>query len=138
LRTALSTKYAQDDLIVVNSINLPSPKTQELLSLFSHHSWDPLADDKLLGNSLLFLSETDDKNLSLAMRNLKRVHGLTAQEIFEEADVYNIIGHEKVVIELAAVRRLEELLREPSVVPRNFDISIVEDGEELDNSLVNV
>ncbi|CAG8658942.1 10220_t:CDS:1, partial [Paraglomus occultum] len=114
----------------VNSINLPSPKTQQLLSLFSHHSWDPLADDKLLGNSLLFLSEVNDKNLTLAMRNLKRVHGLTVQEIFDEADVYNIIGHEKVVIDLGAVRKLEELLREPSVLPRDLNISLVDKKAE--------
>jgi ribosomal protein L4 len=82
-----------------------------LLSILERNAWDPLADDRKQGHSILFLTTEHMKKLDLASRNLQRVHALTAGEIFEAGDVYNIIGHEILVIDQKTARQIEDLLK---------------------------
>jgi hypothetical protein len=73
--------------------------------------WDPLVDDRKQGHSILFLTMDHMKEFDLAVRNLQKVHALTANEIVDDGDVYNIIGHEILMIDRKTIRRLEELLK---------------------------
>ena len=82
-----------------------------MLCLLTRNAWDPLADDRKQGHSILFLTREHMERLDLASRNLQRVHALTAKEIFEAGDVYNIMGHEILIIDQETVRQLEELLK---------------------------
>ncbi|RIA93007.1 ribosomal protein L4/L1 family-domain-containing protein [Glomus cerebriforme] len=111
LRSALATKFAQNQLFIVENLKLKTSKTRDLLSILNRNAWDPLADDRKQGHSILFLTMDHIKELDLASRNLQRVHVLTANEIVETGDVYNIMGHEILMIDHKTVGLLEELLR---------------------------
>jgi ribosomal protein L4 len=101
----------QNQLVIVEDLKLKTNKTRDLLSILNRNAWDPLADDRKQGHSILFLTMNHMKELNLASRNLQRVHALTADDIVEASDVYNIMGHEILMIDHKTVRQLEELLR---------------------------
>ncbi|CAG8652913.1 2496_t:CDS:2 [Funneliformis caledonium] len=111
LRSALATKFAQNQLVIVDNLKLKTHKTRDLLSILAGNAWDPLSADRKQGHSVLFLTQRHMMKLDLASRNLQRVHALTADEIFEAGDVYNIMGHEILMIDHDTLRLLEELLR---------------------------
>ncbi|CAG8470631.1 265_t:CDS:10 [Ambispora leptoticha] len=110
LRVALSSKYAQDQLYIVNNIDVPKAKTKELTDILNRRLWDPLAIERRAGHSIMFVGANRTRNFELAQRNLQRVHYSTAQEILEAGDVYNIIGHEVLVLDQGALKELELLL----------------------------
>lgn len=101
----------QNQLVIVENLKLKSSKTRDLLSILDRNVWDPLADYRKQGHSILFLTMDHMKELDLASRNLQRVHALSANDIVEAGDVYNIMGHEILMIDHKTVRQLEELLR---------------------------
>ncbi|CAJ0745551.1 179_t:CDS:2 [Entrophospora sp. SA101] len=123
VRSALSTKYAQNQFIIVDKIKLKTHKTKDLLSILEKNAWDPFGKNQTEGNdaqqrinrveghSILFLTREHKKELDLASRNLQKVHALTANEIFEMGEVYNILGHEVLIIEKDAIQDFENLLR---------------------------
>lgn len=96
---ALSVKYAQGDLYIVDDLSMESNKTRDLLSLLSHHSWS---------NSVLFVDggESVDPSLALAGSNLSEVDTLPVTGI----NVYNIMLRNTLVMSLGALRLLEERL----------------------------
>ncbi|CAG8566212.1 2535_t:CDS:2 [Ambispora gerdemannii] len=110
LRVALSSKFIQDQLYIVNNIDVPKPKTKELTDLLNRRLWDPLAIERRAGHSIMFVGASRTRNFELAQRNLQRVHYSTAQEVLEAGDVYNIIGHEVLVLDQGALKELELLL----------------------------
>ncbi|CAB4391814.1 unnamed protein product [Rhizophagus irregularis] len=99
LRSALTTKFVQNQLVIVENLKLKSSKTRDLLSILDRNVWDPLADYRKQGHSILFLTMDHMKELDLASRNLQRVHALSANDIVEAGDVYNIMGHEILLID---------------------------------------
>ncbi|GET04195.1 50S ribosomal protein L4 [Rhizophagus clarus] len=111
LRSALTTKFVQNQFVIVEDLKLKSYKTRDLLSILNKNAWDPLADCRKQGHSILFLTMDHTKELDLASRNLQRVHALTANDVVEAGDVYNIMGHEMLIVDHKTVRQLEELLR---------------------------
>ncbi|CAG8697093.1 7676_t:CDS:2, partial [Acaulospora morrowiae] len=111
VRTALATKYVQNQLVLVENFKLNTHKTKELLEILDKNAWDPLAEERVQGHSILFMSKDHQLNLDLASRNLQRVHALTAEEIFDAGDVYNIMGHEILMLDLEAVDVMEEALK---------------------------
>lgn len=99
LAVALSVKYAQDDLKIVDSLELPTDDPKHLEELIDHRGWGP---------SVLFIDDTDfmPKNISLATdpvkhTNLMPVYGL---------NVYSMLKHETLVLTLSAVEKIEERL----------------------------
>lgn len=101
LRIALSVKYAQDDLHIVDSLEIPSEDPEYLQELIDTRYW---------GFSVLFVDDTDimPVNMSLAASefgqyNLLPVYGL---------NVYSILKHQTLVMTLAAVEKLEQKLLE--------------------------
>lgn len=96
LRTALSVKYAQGDLCIVDSLEMSRPKTNVFLSLMELHGW----------SSVLLVDGDVNTNLCLATRNLQKVDVLPSKGL----NVYNILLREDLVLTLGAVRMLEERL----------------------------
>ena len=98
LCAALSVKYSQGDLFVVDSLSLQSHKTKHLLSILNKHQWE----------SVLFVNggETVDLNMSLASHNIEQVDVLPSVGI----NVYSIILRNTLVLTIGAVRLLEERL----------------------------
>ncbi|CAG8609134.1 17330_t:CDS:2 [Cetraspora pellucida] len=111
LRSALATKFAQDQLVIVQDVLLETEKTKELRAILDRNAWDPLAKDRKQGHSILILTKEHKYNLDLASRNLQRVHALTAEEILDAGDVYNIIGHEILIMDREATEMLQTALK---------------------------
>ena len=98
LRTALSIKYAQGDLFIVDSFTLSNYKTKTLLGILNYNSW----------KSVLFVDAGDvvDTSIALASQNLKEVEILPTVGL----NVYSILKRETLVLTIGAIRLLEERL----------------------------
>ena len=98
LKTALSEKFAEKNLIVVDALVLESVKTKDAIKL--------LETLKLTGK-VLFVSAGDAENLYLATRNLGNVAVVMADEL----NVYDIVNADMVVMDSDTVNYVEEALK---------------------------
>ena len=98
LKSALAYKTINSELIVVDSFKLETSKTKDLKAILNR-----LEATK---NVLIVVNELDE-NMILATRNLNYVNLLQADEI----NVLDIIAADKMIIEEAAVKTIEEVLQ---------------------------
>ena len=98
LKIALSEKFAEKNLIVVDSLVLESVKTKDAIKL--------LETLKLTGK-VLFVSAGDAENLYLATRNLGNVAVVMADEL----NVYDIVNADMVVMDSDTINYVEEALK---------------------------
>jgi large subunit ribosomal protein L4 len=96
MRSILSELVRQDRLVAVKDFAVDAPKTKGLV--------DKL--DALGVENALIITEEPDDNLYLATRNLPRVAVCDAAG----ADPVSLVGFDKVVITMAALKQLEERL----------------------------
>ena len=96
IRSILSELLRQDRLLVVEDIKVDAPKTKSLVA--------KLADLDL--DSVTIVTETGDENLYLSARNLSKV-GVTDVAGVSPVD---LVGAEKVLMTVGAVRAIEEWL----------------------------
>jgi large subunit ribosomal protein L4 len=96
LRSILSELVRQDRLVAVPDFRLDAPKTQALIEKLGKFN---VAD-------VLIVTEGMDRNLYLSARNLHKVAVCDVASV----DPVSLIGHEKVVMTVPALKRLEELL----------------------------
>ena len=96
MRCILSELVRQDRLVVVDSFEVAEPKTKALVAKL-----------KELGvqNALIVAGEISE-NLYLSSRNLPKVDVCDVQA----ADPVSLIAHEKVVVTVDALKKIEELL----------------------------
>lgn len=115
LRVALSVKFSQGDLKIVDSLQIPSHKTRDLEPILKMHEW----------NSVLLVDGSDaaDTNLCLASSNLQYVDVLPSKGL----NVYSILLRETLVLTVGAVRMLEERLFQDSPEPMERSLSHVSD-----------
>ncbi|KAM3924072.1 large ribosomal subunit protein uL4m [Leptodactylus fuscus] len=99
LKTALTTKLAQRDLHIIDSIEIPSPDPQYLIDLFSRRHW---------GESVLIVDVNEDmpENILSATVNSKKINLIPAIGM----NVYSMLKHDTVLLTVAAVDFLEEKL----------------------------
>jgi len=81
---------------VVETLDVPEPKTKKLVFLL----------EKLGLEGGLFIAVELSDNLMLASRNLHKVQVATAATV----DPVSLVRHEKIVITVDAVKKLEERL----------------------------
>lgn len=98
LKTALSEKFAEKNLIVVDSLVLESVKTKDAIKLL---------ETLKLTVKVLFVSAGDAENLYLATRNLGNVAVVMADEL----NVYDIVNADMVVMDSDTVNYVEEALK---------------------------
>ena len=96
LRSILSELVRQERLVAVPDFRIDAPKTQVLIDKLS----------KLNAADVLIVTEGLDRNLYLSARNLHKVDVCDVASV----DPVSLIGHEKVVMTVPALKRLEELL----------------------------
>ena len=96
LRCILSELNRQDRLVVVESFDIDTPKTKALVQQLAQYD---LKD-------ALIVSENVSENLYLASRNLHKVDVRDVQGV----DPVSLIRFEKVVVTVAALKKLEEAL----------------------------
>ena len=97
LKSALSYKELDNEITIVDSLNIESLKTKEMIKI--------LANLKVEGKTLIVTDELTD-NLILATRNLENVVLLGADEI----NTYDIIANDKLLITSKAIEKIEEVL----------------------------
>lgn len=96
LRSIMSELARQDRLMVVESLDVEAPKTKLLAQQLGEYGLD----------SVLIVSAEVGENLYLAARNLHKVDVRDVDGI----DPVSLIGHEKVMITVDAVKKFEEML----------------------------
>jgi large subunit ribosomal protein L4 len=96
LRSIISELARQDRLLVVESLGVDSPKTKLLVKQLGEYGL----------KSALIVSAEVDENLYLAARNL---HKVDVRDV-EAIDPVSLIGHDKVVVTVDAVKKFEEML----------------------------
>ena len=97
LRSALSYKNIDKELIVIDNFNLESNKTKDAIKVL-----ETLKANK---NTLIVVDELNE-NTILATRNLNNVILLQANEI----NVLDIIGSDNMIVTEKAVKMIEEVL----------------------------
>jgi large subunit ribosomal protein L4 len=98
LKTALSSKMANGNLVIIEDAVLKNAKTKDLLSKL----------DKLGFSNALFIDGAElNENFVLALNNIPHVDALPTQG----ANVYDILRRDKLVLTKAAVAGLMERLK---------------------------
>ena len=98
LKSALSLKAQDKELVVLENINLEGLKTKDVKKLIS---------DLKLEGKVLFVTKDDNENLYMATRNL----GYAYQIMSEDINVLDIVNADVLVIDEAAVKEIEEVLK---------------------------
>lgn len=98
LKSALSSKVQEKALVVVDNFNMESTKTKDAVKVLENLKLD---------NKILFVTSDDAENLYLAVRNLPNVLVIYADEV----NCYDLVNADTVVIDEAAVSKLEEVLK---------------------------
>ena len=97
MRSVLSELIRQERLLLTEKFGVSAPKTKELKTKL----------DELQVKNVLIVVEGFDENLCLAARNLVHVDVLEADTV----DPVSLVGHENVVMTVAAAKMLEERLK---------------------------
>ena len=98
LKSALSLKAQNKELVVLDSIVLETLKTKDVKKL--------VQDLELVGK-ILFVTSEDNENLYMATRNLGYAYVILANEI----NAFDLVNADVVVCDEAAVKILEEVLK---------------------------
>ncbi|PRX26206.1 LSU ribosomal protein L4P [Orenia metallireducens] len=98
VKSALTLKVEEGNLVVIDNFNFAAPKTKEMVSVLK--SFDA-ADSKVL----IVLSEKND-NVYKSARNLPGVRVVTPTKV----TVYDVLNSNKVIMTKDAVAKVEEVL----------------------------
>jgi|TARA_B100000929_G_scaffold238565_1_gene195491 large subunit ribosomal protein L4 len=96
MQCILSELIRQDRLIVVNEFTVESHKTKDLVNKLKEFGLD----------NVLIITDQEQQNLYLAARNLHKVDALDVSGL----DPVSLIGFEKVLITVPALKKVEEIL----------------------------
>jgi large subunit ribosomal protein L4 len=97
LKSALSSKVIENEIIVLNELNFAEVKTKNMVNLL----------DKLnVKTKVLIVDKDYNDNAILSLRNLPGVKFVTAEGI----NVLDLLYHDKLIITKEAVERIEEVL----------------------------
>lgn len=96
MKSVLSSKVASGELVVVENIDLETPKTKEALKVLSNFE---------LGRKALIVTVGKNENLVNGTKNLSNVNTI----VFENLNVYDILNHESLVLTREALEKVEEV-----------------------------
>lgn len=96
IQVILSELVRQERLVVVEEFSVSAPKTKEMLAKLSGLSLD----------NVLVVSDELEENVYLAARNLPKVDVRDVQGI----DPVSLVAHEKVLVTVPALKKIEEML----------------------------
>src|SRR5688572_14595814 len=103
LRSALSERLREGNIIVVDEFEFKNPKTSEFVGAISGLK---LSDDKRKIVKTLIVDSLDNQNLVLSSRNVEKT---TVTNSFG-LNIYDIIYHEKLLISKSAIEEINQLL----------------------------
>jgi large subunit ribosomal protein L4 len=97
LRSALSERLREGNLVVVEAFNLDTHKTKAFSAIAEAFGW---------GGKTLIVESTPEKNLILSSRNLPGVTVASGVNV----NIYDVLYHEKIVFTRDAINALQEKL----------------------------
>ncbi len=97
LRSALSAKLRDGELRVVNEFSIEGVKTKAM-----RQTLDSLEAKR----TVLLVDNAENRNLQLSSRNLEGVKLVNSRDV----NVYDLLGHEQVLLSQAAAQKLSEAL----------------------------
>jgi large subunit ribosomal protein L4 len=96
LTSALSAKVKDGDLVVLDNLQLPAPKTREVVGLLTRLN---------AGGAALLVTPDTDSALVLSARNIPGVDTQRAENL----NAYDILVHGKVLMTREAIAKVEEV-----------------------------
>ncbi len=99
LKSALSHKFADKEVVVLEELVMATPKTKEMVSL--------LTTLKIADKKVLFVVDNFEENVILSSRNLQNVAILADYEI----NVLDLVNADVVVFTSEALNKVEEALK---------------------------
>ncbi len=99
LKSALADKANEKAIIVLENINLGTPKTKEMMSI--------LETLKVADKKVLLVVDKFDDNVILASRNIANVVLISAEEI----NVLDVVSTDVLLVTEAALKNIEEVLK---------------------------
>ena len=97
IRSALSAKVKDDQIIVLDQLTMERPKTKEFVAMLNNLHVDRKA---------LVVAADFDETVALSARNIPTVKFITANGI----NVLDVLGYDKLIITKDAVQKVEEVL----------------------------
>ncbi|MED0714145.1 50S ribosomal protein L4 [Aeribacillus composti] len=97
IKSALSSKVQENNIVVLEDLVLEAPKTKEMAGILKGLSVERKA---------LIVTGDENENVILSARNIPGVTVVTANGI----NVLDVLSHDKLVITKAAVEKVEEVL----------------------------
>jgi large subunit ribosomal protein L4 len=97
VKSALSSKVNDNEIIVLDQLVMSQPKTKEFAAILKNLN---------VNRKALIVSSSLDENIALSARNIPGVKFVAAEGI----NVLDILGHDKLIITKEAVEKVEEVL----------------------------
>ena len=97
LKSVLSSKVAENDIIVLDTLNFDQPKTKEMVKVLNALNVDAKA---------LVVTAEVDENVIKSARNIEGVTPVAAASV----NVYDLLAHNKLIITKDAIAKVEEVL----------------------------
>ena len=101
LCSALADKFQNGQCVLIESFTLDRPRTKDVIQLL---------DALSLQGKLLLVLDQQDRNVQLSVRNIPRVSTC----IWDVLNVYDLLGHDKIVIAESAVEKLQTKYLQPT------------------------
>ncbi len=100
LKSVLSGKAKNNDIIILQELKLENGKTRDITEIFSNLQID--------SDKVLIVIEKEDERIRRAVRNLKDAMVITANKI----NTYDLLSHRKMVITKDALKIIGEVFQE--------------------------
>ena len=97
VKSALSEKVNNNDLIVMEELTLAAPKTKEVLNILNNFE---------VGDAKVLIITEGDVNVEKSARNIQGVKALASTGL----NIFDLLHHDKLFITKGAVAQIEEVL----------------------------
>ncbi|QQE74679.1 50S ribosomal protein L4 [Brevibacillus composti] len=97
LKSALSTKVQNNELLVLDALNIAAPKTKDMAAVLSNLKAD---------RKVLIVTSEFDQNVALSSRNIPGTKMVDAAGI----NVLDLVSADKVIVTKDAIAKVEEVL----------------------------
>ncbi|MBV1816796.1 50S ribosomal protein L4 [Anaerosalibacter bizertensis] len=96
IKSALTSKVLNDEIIVLDELNIEEPKTKEMVKIL---------DSIKANKKALIVMDESNENVMKSIRNIPNVEVTIANTL----NVYDILKYDSFIITKAAVRKVEEV-----------------------------
>ncbi|MBO8157468.1 MAG: 50S ribosomal protein L4 [Bacillaceae bacterium] len=97
LKSALSTKVIDENIIVLEDIKIEAPKTKEVVKMLQNLN---------VSEKALIVTAGEDQNVALSANNIPGVDVLTVEQV----NVLDLLAHDKLIITKEAAEKAGEVL----------------------------